>query len=57
MFGLLKDKSFLFSGLKEGSSGLIGTERSWEGGARRKCQQLSWASARRLQVCLSYAVR
>lgn len=57
MFGQLKDKSFLFSGLKEGSSGLIGTERSWEGGARRKCQQLSWASARRLQVCLSYAVR
>lgn len=35
----------LFSGLKEGCSGLIGTERSWEGGAWRKCQQLSWASA------------
>lgn len=42
---LVKGQSFLFSGLKEGCSGLIGTERSWEGGARRKCQQLNWASA------------
>lgn len=57
MFGRFKDKRFLSSGLKEGCSGLTGTDRSRREGARRKWQQLSGArlmgprSPSRLGVC------